>query len=121
MSPPEMVIALNPFIAQINEPLRARFDVQLLPVNKAYPSFQEQQTPPDRAKFSIKEEDQTYMKPFIDEKNTPPVSAQFFLNIDFEIETQLKFSSENIIEPLPSEKLSSNDEFIIIRREFADM
>jgi hypothetical protein len=33
------------------------------------------------------------------------------LNLDYEIETLLRFSSENNIDPLPSEKLSSKDEF----------
>jgi hypothetical protein len=43
------------------------------------------------------------------------------LNIDFEIETLLKFNSEKTIEPLPREKLSSKDEFCIVRRELAEM
>jgi len=33
------------------------------------------------------------------------------MNLDYEIETLLRLSSEKIIEPLPSEKFSSKDEF----------
>ena len=69
----------------------------------------------------MKEDYSTSMKPFSVEKNTPPVSAQFFLNIDYDIETLLKDSSEKIIEPLPREKFSSKVEFDIAKSELAEI
>jgi hypothetical protein len=43
------------------------------------------------------------------------------MNVDFDIKTLLKYNSEKIIEPLPREKFSSNDEFVIESSELAEI